>query len=101
MQPGAGPRLYEDDHQSAANRHDSAHRPRVLIAHDFTETYGGAERIITAAAAVLPEAPFWTIAGRSRSAGAASVTGKDGTGRREVTLPETGLDVNEELKSRA
>jgi glycosyltransferase involved in cell wall biosynthesis len=38
--------------------------PRTTIAHDFTEVYGGAERIIATAAAVLPEAPFWAIAGR-------------------------------------
>jgi glycosyltransferase involved in cell wall biosynthesis len=36
----------------------------VLIAHDFAETYGGAERIVAAAAEALPGAPFWTIAGR-------------------------------------
>lgn len=37
---------------------------RVVIAHDFAETYGGAERIIATAAAVLPDSPFWAIAGR-------------------------------------
>jgi glycosyltransferase involved in cell wall biosynthesis len=39
--------------------------PSVTIAHDFAETYGGAERIIASAAAVLPDAEFWAIAGRT------------------------------------
>lgn len=39
-------------------------RPRVLIAHDFVETFGGAERIIATLAAAYPEAPFWAILGR-------------------------------------
>ncbi len=38
--------------------------PRVTIAHDFAETYGGAERVVAAAAKILPEAPVWAIAGR-------------------------------------
>lgn len=36
----------------------------VVIAHDFAETYGGAERILAAVAALFPEAPVWAIAGR-------------------------------------
>jgi glycosyltransferase involved in cell wall biosynthesis len=56
---------------------------RVVIAHDFAETYGGAERIIAAAAAALPEAPFWAIAGRR------SVAERMGVGDRFHTiLPE-------------
>jgi glycosyltransferase involved in cell wall biosynthesis len=38
--------------------------PDVVIAHDFTAVYGGAERIVAAIAEVLPDAPFWTILGR-------------------------------------
>jgi glycosyltransferase involved in cell wall biosynthesis len=36
----------------------------AIIAHDFVETYGGAERIVATIASALPEAPFWAIAGR-------------------------------------
>ncbi len=39
-------------------------RPRLVIAHDFAETYGGAERILATAAASFPDAPVWAIAGR-------------------------------------
>jgi glycosyltransferase involved in cell wall biosynthesis len=38
--------------------------PDVLIAHDFAETYGGAERIAATMAEALPTAPFWAILGR-------------------------------------
>jgi glycosyltransferase involved in cell wall biosynthesis len=38
--------------------------PRVVIAHDFAETYGGAERIVASIAEALPDAPFWAILGR-------------------------------------
>jgi glycosyltransferase involved in cell wall biosynthesis len=38
--------------------------PDVVIAHDFAETYGGAERIAASIAEALPEAPFWAILGR-------------------------------------
>jgi glycosyltransferase involved in cell wall biosynthesis len=36
----------------------------VVIAHDFAETYGGAERIAASMAQAFPEAPFWAILGR-------------------------------------
>jgi glycosyltransferase involved in cell wall biosynthesis len=39
-------------------------RRNVLIAHDFAEAYGGAERIIASVAEVLPDAQFWAILGR-------------------------------------
>lgn len=35
-----------------------------MIAHDFAETYGGAERIAASMAEALPEAPVWAILGR-------------------------------------
>jgi glycosyltransferase involved in cell wall biosynthesis len=35
-----------------------------VIAHDFAEIYGGAERTIAAAAAMYPDAPFYAILGR-------------------------------------
>lgn len=44
--------------------HPPLTQPRVVIAHDFLETYGGAERIIAEAAAEFPGAPFWAILGR-------------------------------------
>jgi glycosyltransferase involved in cell wall biosynthesis len=60
--------------------------PKVVIAHDFAETYGGAERIIATAAAVLPDAPFWVIAGRS------SVAARMGVEDRfHTVLPEREL----------
>ena len=37
---------------------------RVVIAHDFTETYGGAERVTEAIAEAFPEAPVYSILGR-------------------------------------
>jgi glycosyltransferase involved in cell wall biosynthesis len=55
----------------------------VVIAHDFAETYGGAERIIAEAAAVLPGAPLWVIAGRR------SVAERMGVGERfHSVLPQ-------------
>jgi len=54
--------------------------PTVLIAHDFAETYGGAERIIATAAAVLPGTPLWAIAGRQ------SVAERMGVGDRFHTV---------------
>jgi glycosyltransferase involved in cell wall biosynthesis len=57
---------------------------KTVIAHDFTETYGGAERIIAAAAEVLPDAPFYSIVGRR------SVADRMGVGDRfHSILPES------------
>jgi glycosyltransferase involved in cell wall biosynthesis len=57
--------------------------PRVVIAHDFTEMYGGAERIVAAIAEALPQAPVWSILGRR------SVAERMGVGDRSHTvLPE-------------
>lgn len=36
----------------------------VVIAHDFAETFGGAERISAAIAATFPHAEFWSLYGR-------------------------------------
>ncbi len=36
----------------------------VVIAHDFAEAFGGAERILGAVAATYPEAAVWAFAGR-------------------------------------
>ena len=36
----------------------------MVIAHDFMETYGGAERVTEAMAAAFPQAPVYAIAGR-------------------------------------
>lgn len=41
---------------------DSA--PRVIISHDFMETYGGAERVTAEMALVFPDAPVVAILGR-------------------------------------
>lgn len=38
--------------------------PRVVIAHDFAETYGGAERVTAEMARAFPEAPVVAILGR-------------------------------------
>ena len=42
--------------------------PSVVIAHDFAETFGGAERLVAAAAAVFPDAEdsIWAYDERSR-----------------------------------
>jgi glycosyltransferase involved in cell wall biosynthesis len=37
---------------------------RVVIAHDFMETYGGAERVTQELAALYPDAPVYAIVGR-------------------------------------
>src|SRR5690349_13034399 len=37
---------------------------RGVIAHDFSEVFGGAERIAAVIAEMLPGAPFWSILGR-------------------------------------
>jgi glycosyltransferase involved in cell wall biosynthesis len=42
--------------------HESA--PKVVIAHDFMETYGGAERVTEAIAEAFPDAPVYAILGR-------------------------------------
>lgn len=72
--------------QGPAGLDDTDGRPSVIIAHDFAETYGGAERIIAAAAAVLPDAQLWAIAGRR------SVAERMGVADRfHTVLPERGL----------
>ena len=38
--------------------------PRVVIAHDFMEAYGGAERITADMAVAFPGAPVWAMLGR-------------------------------------
>lgn len=53
---------------------------RAVIAHDFTEVYGGAERIASTIAELLPGAPFWSILGHR------SVTDRMGLGDRAHTL---------------
>ena len=64
----------------------SGERPRVVIAHDFAETYGGAERILEIAAAACPEAHVWVIAGRR------AVAERMGIGDRfHALLPENEL----------
>lgn len=61
----------------------AAQLPRAVIAHDFVEAFGGAERVIATAAEMLPFAPFWAIAGRH------SVAERMGVGDRfHSVLPE-------------
>jgi glycosyltransferase involved in cell wall biosynthesis len=43
-------------------------RVRVVIAHDFMETYGGAERVTQELAALYPDAPVYAILGRQEVA---------------------------------
>jgi glycosyltransferase involved in cell wall biosynthesis len=52
----------------------------AVIAHDFTEVYGGAERIVASIAEVFPDAPFWSILGHP------SVTRRMGIGDRAHTV---------------
>ena len=40
---------------------------RVVIAHDFMETYGGAERVTAQMARAFPDAPVVAILGREAS----------------------------------
>ena len=46
----------------------STRGPRVVIAHDFMETYGGAERVTETIAAAFPHAPVYAILGRQEVA---------------------------------
>lgn len=59
-----------------------------MIAHDFAETYGGAERIVAAIAEALPDAPFYAILGRRSVAERMGVAGRFHTllPEREVLL---------------
>lgn len=52
-----------------------------MIAHDFAETFGGAERICAELGNVFPDAELWTILGRS------SVVGRMGFARHRSLLP--------------
>lgn len=52
-----------------------------MIAHDFAETFGGAERICAELASVFPEAELWTILGRG------SVVERMGFDRHRSLLP--------------
>jgi hypothetical protein len=53
--------------------------PRVVIAHDFTEAFGGAERVVAEMAKLYPEAPVWSILGRSEVACQMGVSGRSST----------------------
>ena len=44
------------------------HSPRVVIAHDFMEIYGGAERVTQAIAEAFPSAPVYAILARAEVA---------------------------------
>ncbi len=48
----------------------------VVIAHDFAEIYGGAERTAAAMAALYPDAPFYAILGRDSVAERMGVAGR-------------------------
>lgn len=39
--------------------------PRVILGHDFMETYGGAERIVREMGRIFPDAPLYAILGRA------------------------------------
>ncbi|HEY2326340.1 MAG TPA: hypothetical protein VGH52_02525, partial [Gaiellaceae bacterium] len=53
--------MYENLGSAASS---SAEDVAVVIAHDFVETFGGAERILASIAKLFPDAPVWAIAGR-------------------------------------
>lgn len=59
---------------------ESPATPDVVIAHDFAETFGGAERVLAEMAAAFPHAPVWAIAGRR------SVAARMGVAERFHTL---------------
>jgi len=50
--------------------------PRVVIGHDFMETYGGAERIVREMAHIFPDAPLYAILGRESVAKRMGVDGR-------------------------
>jgi glycosyltransferase involved in cell wall biosynthesis len=62
-------------------------RPRVVIAHDFMETYGGAERVTETIAEAFPDAPVYALLGRP------AVARRMGVEERFVSLlpPRPGL----------
>lgn len=49
---------------------------RVLITHDFYETFGGAERVTAEIAAAFPDADVWAIAGREPVAQRMGIAGR-------------------------
>ena len=51
-------------------------RPRVVITHDFMETYGGAERVTAEMAIAFPEAPVVAILGREDVAARMGIEGR-------------------------
>ena len=51
-----------EEHLLSAPGHPS---PRVIIGHDFMETYGGAERIVREMARIFPDAPVYAVLGRA------------------------------------
>jgi len=54
--------------------------PRVIITHDFMETYGGAERVTAEMAEAFPDAPVYALLGRR------SVAARMGVADRFVSL---------------
>lgn len=51
-------------------------RPRVVIAHDFMEIYGGAERVTAEMARAFPEAPVVALLGRTEVAARMGIEGR-------------------------
>lgn len=50
--------------QDELHAREGTSTPRVIIGHDFMETYGGAERIVREMARIFPDAPLYAILGR-------------------------------------
>ena len=48
----------------------------VVIAHDFVEAYGGAERVLAEMLATFPAAPLWVLAGRGAVANRIGADGR-------------------------
>ena len=64
-------------------KRSSTHGPKVVITHDFMETFGGAERVTAELAAAFPDAPVIALLARE------SVVARMGLrGRVEAVLPE-------------
>ncbi len=57
----------------------------VVIAHDFAEAFGGAERVLAAMAETFPQAPVWAILGRQEVAARIGIADRFAT-----LLPQNG-----------
>src|SRR5258708_2529648 len=94
-------------HDPTARVGAGAHKPRVAIAHDFMETYGGAERITAeiarafsgapgVASAYAPGRSAWSVRGDARARGS-----DDGLSRLACEASGTAMRVSDRRSSRS